>query len=114
MAHRQTAPSGGWSAWATPGGPAVAVSNGAPFPGVNADGRLETFVTGTDGNIYHIWQTTPGGGWSTWVLLLAHPASVQLYGLGAIANNQNSAFQLLTIGSDGALWTIAQTAPGNG
>jgi kumamolisin len=110
----QTQPSGGWSAWSSLGGPAVAISNGAPFVGANADGRLETFVTGGDGNIYHIWQTTPNGGWSAWALLVAHPAGVQLYGLGAIANNQNGAFQVFTIGSDGALWTIPQTAPSNG
>ena len=45
---------------------------------------------------------------------MAHPAGVQLYGLGAIANNQNGAFQVFAIGSDGALWTIPQTAPSNG
>ncbi len=110
----QLTPSGGWSPWASLGGPAVAISNGAPFVGVNADGRVETFATGSDGNIYHIWQLTPGGGWSAWALLVAHPAGVQLFGLGAIANNQNGAFQISTIGSDGALWTIGQTAPSNG
>ena len=110
----QTAPSGGWSAWVSLAGPAVAISNGAPFVGVNADGRIEMFVTGGDGNIYHIYQTAPGAGWSAWSLLAAHPAAAQLFGLGAITNNQNGAFQIFTIGSDGSLWTIAQTAPSNG
>jgi hypothetical protein len=110
----QTAPSGGWSAWASLGGPAAAIANGAPFVGINADGRMEVFVTGSDGNIYHIYQTAPSNGWSAWSLLLAHPAGVSLFGLGAISNNQNGAFQLFTIGSDGALWTLPQTAPSNG
>jgi kumamolisin len=109
----QTAPNSGWSIWTSLGALAVQIANGAPFPGRNADGRLEVFATGVDGNIYHIWQTSPGGGWSAWAELTHLPA-VQLSGLGAISNDQNGAFQLFTIGSDGALWTIAQTAPSNG
>jgi hypothetical protein len=109
----QTTPSGAWSAWSSLGKPAVAISNGAPFPGRNADGRLETFATGADGNLYHIWQGSPGGGWSAWAQQ-AHPAGIQVWGLGSIFNNQNGAFQVSAIGSDGALWTIAQTAPSNG
>ena len=30
----------------------------------NADGRLEVFVRGTDNNLYHKWQTSPGGAWT--------------------------------------------------
>jgi kumamolisin len=109
----QTAPNSGWSGWASLGSPAVQIANGAPFPGRNADGRLEVFATGADGNVYHIWQTSPGNGWSAWAEM-THLAAIQLSGLGAISNNENGAFQLFTIGSDGALWTIAQTAPSNG
>ncbi len=48
----QTAPSSGWSGWASLGGTLtsqIAV-------GHNADGRLEAFVRGTDNAVYHIWQ----------------------------------------------------------
>jgi hypothetical protein len=31
----------------------------------NADGRLEVLLNGSDGNLWHIWQTSPGDGWST-------------------------------------------------
>ena len=41
----------------------------APVVGNNADGRLEVFVRGTDGALWHIWQTAPNNGWSGWASL---------------------------------------------
>jgi len=32
--------------------------------GINADGRLEAFIWGSDGALYHRWQPTPGGTWN--------------------------------------------------
>ena len=32
-----------------------------------ADNRLEVFVVGGDGGLWHIWQTLPNNGWSNWV-----------------------------------------------
>ncbi len=110
----QTAPNGGWGAWASLGTPPVEIANGAPFVGNNADGRIEVFVTGSDGGIYHIWQTAPSNGWSSWALLLGPLPGVQFNGLGGIANNQDGRFQLFFIGSDGALWTMPQSSPSNG
>ena len=110
----QTAPNNGWSGWASLGGPGVSVTNGAPFVGNNGDGRIEVFATGADGGIYHIWQTAPSNGWSTWAQLVAPLPGVQFYGLGGVANNQDGRFQLFFIGSDGALWTIPQSSPSNG
>jgi len=110
----QTAPNGAWSGWASLGGPAVQISNGAPFVGNNADGRIEVFATGANGGIYHIWQTAPSNGWSAWAELQAPLAEIQFYGLGAVANNHDGRFQLFFIGSDGALWTLAQSSPSNG
>jgi hypothetical protein len=47
------------------GGCAIA-SNGFDV-GRNKDGRLEIFVRGTDGGIWHDWQTRAGSGpWSGW------------------------------------------------
>jgi hypothetical protein len=110
----QTAPNNGWSGWATLGGPASPIANGAPFVGNNADGRIEVFTTGGNGAIYHIWQTAPSNGWSGWAELLAPVPGVQFFGLGAVANNKDGRFQLFFIGSDGALWTLAQSSPSNG
>lgn len=110
----QTAPNNGWSGWGSLGKPAVQISNGAPFVGRNADGRIEVFATGADGSIYHIWQTAPNNGWSGWAELQAALPGVQFYGLGAVTNNQDGRFQLFFVASDGALWTIAQSSASNG
>lgn len=110
----QTSPNGGWSGWFSLGGPAASISNGAPFVGNNADGRIEVFTTGADGAIYHIWQTAPSNGWSSWAELLAPLPGIQFFGLGAVTNNGDGRFQLFFVASDGALWTIAQSSPSNG
>ncbi len=109
----QLTPNGGWSSWSSLGGPSAAIANGGPIVGRNADGRLEIFVTGSDGNLYHMWQTAPNNGWSGWGPIAAQ-LTVPLHGLAQVASNQNGALQIFTTGSDGALWTIAQTAPNNG
>ena len=68
----QTTPGGGtsrkeWSGWSMLG---VPENKGISLAvGTNADGRLEVFLIGTAYNIYHNWQTTPGGPWSGWSML---------------------------------------------
>ena len=58
-----------WSGWdtfdagSTPAGGLI----DHPVVGPGADGRLELFLTGADGNIYHAWQTQASNGWSAWV-----------------------------------------------
>ena len=37
--------------------------------GMEQDGRLHVFGRKLNGKLYHIWETTPGGSWSSWVLL---------------------------------------------
>lgn len=38
-----------------------------PWPGfVPQQPGLEAFAVGPDGKLGRIWQTTPGGGWSSW------------------------------------------------
>jgi N-acetyl-anhydromuramyl-L-alanine amidase AmpD len=37
--------------------------------GKNANGTLDIFVVGTDGALYEMHQTSPGGSWSSWVAL---------------------------------------------
>ena len=57
-------PNDGWSNWASLGIPPNLTSVGfTPSVGVNADGRLEVFITGSDNTLWHIWQVTPNGGW---------------------------------------------------
>jgi hypothetical protein len=35
-----------------------------PIAGRNQDGRLEVFVKGTDGALWHTWQSAPNDGWT--------------------------------------------------
>jgi hypothetical protein len=111
---RETIPGRIWFLWETLHEPQAQVTNGAPFVGMNADGRLEIFATGADGGIYHAWQTAPDSGWSGWQSLQPALPGVKFFGLGAVTNNHDGRFQLFFIGTDGALWTLAQSAPSNG
>jgi hypothetical protein len=94
---------GGHFRWASRGG---IVFN--PVVGNNADGRLEVFARGTDGALWHIWQTAPNNGWSGWASLggvVANPAAVR---------NKDGRIEIFARGTDNALWHIWQTAPNNG
>lgn len=54
----------GWSQWDTLGDPQVAL-RGQPVVARNKDGRLEVFMVGTDGALWHIWQDPAAAdGWS--------------------------------------------------
>src|SRR5919109_741080 len=78
----------------------------------SADGRLELFVVGNDGALWHIWQTTVNGGWSNWI---SHGnAGVGLSGPLALAPNADGRLELFARGKDGALWHIWQTTPSGG
>lgn len=44
-----------WSGWTDLGG--IAITD--PIAATNADGRVEVFVVGTDGALYHRWQVVP-------------------------------------------------------
>jgi hypothetical protein len=63
----QVRPNSDWGAWKTLGKPAVSVSLTQQYMvGRNQDDRQEIFATGTDGNVWQIWQTLPNKGWSNW------------------------------------------------
>ncbi|MGE3781957.1 MAG: hypothetical protein AB7H71_04360, partial [Alphaproteobacteria bacterium] len=63
QAARQTSPGIGWSDWLGIGAPSVALSQPALM--MNRDGSLEIFALGSDGNLWHQWQSgaTWGSGW---------------------------------------------------
>jgi hypothetical protein len=67
------------------------------------DGRLVVFARGSDGQIYHRWQTTPNGNWSGgWQSIGAPPG-------GALSDpdatlNQPGGLVVFARGADGAIW----------
>ena len=76
--------------------------------GTNADGRLEAFVRGLDGAVYHNAQNQPNavsGNWAGWHALGKAQQVVQI----AVARNADGRLELFAIGTDGALWHISQT-----
>jgi hypothetical protein len=111
----QTAPSNGWSDWSSFGTPPGVQLLGVPAVAPSADGRLELFVVGEDGAVYHQWQTAPSNGWSGWSSFGA-PPGVGLVALSAVAASADGRLELFVVGGDpdGGLWHQWQTAPSNG
>lgn len=69
LAPPQTGQSASWSNWESLHGPFNAQTDrgiASPVVGRNADGRLEVFAIGPDKALWHIWQTAPNSGWSSW------------------------------------------------
>ena len=111
----QTAPSRGWTDWVSLGTPEGANGIGPPVVAASADGRLEVFTRGSDGALWHIWQTAPNGGWSNW---LSHgtPPGTTLAPIWrpVVAPNTEGRLELFAVGDDKALWHIWQIAPNGG
>jgi acylphosphatase len=114
----QTTPGESWSTWNSLGTPASG-NTGYFMPFTvsrNADGRLEVFLEGGDGALYHSWQHTPGGGWGSWFTLdqppsgpLRLPANDSAV---TVAQNKDGHLEVLVTGKDGALWHTWQVTPG--
>jgi hypothetical protein len=99
----QTAPSNGWSGWASLGGWVDIIKTGR-----NADGRLEIFARGSNGALWHMWQTAPNNGWSGWDSLAGWIDII------AVGKNADGRLEIFARGSDRAVWHKWQTAPNNG
>jgi acylphosphatase len=99
----QTAPSNGWSGWASMGGWVDIIKTGR-----NADGRLELFARGSDAALWHIWQNSAGGSLSGWQSLGGWIDLIE------VGRNQDGRLEVFARGSDGAVWHKWQTAPNNG
>src|SRR6266568_790517 len=108
----QVAPNGKWSSWTPRGKPPNLNAINAPIVAQNADGRLEAFTIGSDGALWHVWQTTPNGLWSNWFSSGQPTASVRNTSLSlTVSQNLDGRLEAFTTGSDGALWHIWQTTP---
>ena len=82
---------------------------GTRWTAKNADGTLEVFVIGSDTSLYHIWQTSPGGGWTNW----GYRNGTQLRS-PTVGQNADGRLEVFVIGGDGALYRQWQTSPGGG
>jgi hypothetical protein len=105
-----------WTNWRSLGSPEGQLkANTEPAAAVNADGRLEIAVVGTE--VFHAWQH-PGGDWSDWHSL-KKPRELEpgsLLGGSTLASNEDGRLELFTkvLESDGTLWHRWQPEPGRG
>ncbi len=83
----------------------------------NADGRLEVFAAGDDGNMWHMWQISSFFGqvigWSDWASLGA-PFDVGFSSPPAVVLNGDGRLELFAAGSDGHVAHIWQAVPNGG
>jgi hypothetical protein len=118
----QNTPGGSWHSWVSRGNPSGRPLDGYPLRvAANGDGRLELFGLSSDGvdtdhaEIWHMWQTAPNNGWSSW-----HSTGAPGGGIGpdvsglAVGSSADGRLELFALGSDDNLWHRWQTAPNNG
>ncbi|MFD4923062.1 hypothetical protein ACFWNE_17405 [Streptomyces goshikiensis] len=93
--------------WEKPAWVAGALLLGDPAVGRIADGRIELYLTGTDGVLYHTWATSPGAeGW---------PPAQKIGGGNvralATASTTDGLQAFLHVNGAAQLWMIQQTPP---
>ncbi len=88
----------GWSRWPSSAGPVTSWPWPACWP-----------ARGTDGALWHIWQTAPNNGWSGWASLGGVISSDP-----EVARNADGRLEAFARGLDNAVWHIWQTAPNKG
>ena len=104
---------GPWHDWHSLEGPPgrTGSTTVAPTVGRNQDGRLELFSV-REGELWHIWQTSPNNGWSGW-RSLEQPDGGQLSD-PAVARDREGRLVVLATTGDGGLWHRRQQEAGRG
>ncbi len=93
--------------------PALAAAlTGTPVVAQCADGRLDTFLVGSNGALYHKWQTTWGGGWSNWYSHGIRGGGFT--GAPVVQASADGRLEMFIIANDGALYHKWQLAPCGG
>jgi len=111
----QVAANSGWGGWASldaTGSNGVCLSiDDSLSVGTNHDGRLELFANTGDYTMYHIWQLTPNGGYSSWGLLGTTFSDL----IGGPTVAQDGCYHLTAFAqSDFGLSWLGQTTPAQG
>lgn len=99
----QVNPFRGWSSLGRPG----SYSLGLPARGINLDGRQELFTIGSNGEVWHAWQTTPSGLWSGWIDFSGTGTSYCV----TVASNADGRMELFALWYDLAVWHTRQGLP---
>ena len=119
----QTQPSGDWSDWGSMDfPPGLQAELGGLAAAQNQDGRLELFVIGSGGTLWHRWQISPLGSWSNWASLGARgqgfagvAAAPELSGrLMIFATERPTSTSTGGHNRGDVLWQRSQVTPGGG
>lgn len=111
----QVVPNGGWSeGWRSKDSPSANVGITSHVVSTNADGRLEIFAVGDDNALWQKWQVAPNSGWSAWKTLGTPASDTAVTDQFTVGRNQDGRQEVFTVGSDGNVWQIWQTAPNGG
>ena len=119
LCHAWQMPGGGWSPWRVirfndPTGAITAA--GTPAAGRNNDKRIEVFVRGSDGKLWHAWQprvNSMAASEVSQIVLYPMEGQVQIAGHPAIKNGAGK-LEVLWVDADGSLAHVFQTRPDNG
>jgi hypothetical protein len=115
----QNAPSWALSSYGRPSLPAGVSLTGSVAASINGVGKLEVFVTSTDGIVWHRWQNVVGGNWSSWHAFTTQQGALRLYGGLATALDPAGKLTLVGIGAQsgyfgGQAHRLSQTCSGCG
>jgi hypothetical protein len=80
---------------------------GTQMVGQNLDGRLEVFVRGADGGLWHTAQTEPNGDWNPW-----SPLGGSLAAPPAVGRSKDGRLEVFYMGQDKQIWHLWQLGPG--
>jgi hypothetical protein len=94
-----------WTGWTELEG---VTATGAPAVVKNQNATIEIFVPASNGDVWHNWETTPGGAWNGWVDMGA--GSYAITALRA-ANNPDGSLSVLGAGANGDVWYSRESAP---
>ncbi len=108
----QGTPSGGWGQWYSLGKPGGGGFVSDVTAGRNGDGRLEIAAVDGSGGVWHAWQTSPSGGWtSAFYPLSSRPVT----GTPGINTNQDGRLEIFaTAADDRSIIHIWQGVPSGG
>jgi len=108
----QQSAGGNWGAWS---GPSL---NGQPCPFFqiaasqqNGNRGVELWGIDAEGQIWTLYQTTPGGAWSHWEGPGFKGQSVPMTRVAAAGQNTGSVM-LFALDTNGSVWSIGQVSPG--
>jgi hypothetical protein len=79
----------------------------------NVDGRVDVEVVGSDTNVWHDYQTTPGGNWNGWSTIDTSEKSVSGQA-PCVGVDQSGALEIFMNSLNGHVYRNWQTTPGGG